>query len=73
MTLIYGQQFIDGIIITADSRASKLNPTGKYDPWKDNTQKIFRIKGHLFVSFCGDIDFAGSIISFLINEVRKNP
>ncbi len=66
MTVIYGQAFIQGIVLIADSRASKSNK-----PWADNTQKIFRLSGHLFISFCGDINFAGSIIEFLIRQIDQ--
>ena len=65
MTVIYGQEFMQGIVMIADSRASKSDK-----PWADNTQKIFRLGGHLFISFCGDIDFAGSIIEFLITQIN---
>jgi hypothetical protein len=66
MTVIYGQEVVQGIVMIADSRASKSG-----EPWADNTQKIFRLGGHLFISFCGDIDFAGSIIEFLIRQIDK--
>jgi len=71
MTLIYSQQFVQGIVLVADNRASKPIGNGKYDPWRDNTQKIFRIKEHIFISFCGDIEFAGAIIGFLIHQANE--
>ncbi|MFZ3020294.1 MAG: hypothetical protein WA051_02125 [Minisyncoccia bacterium] len=71
MTLIYSQQFLQGIVLVADSRSSKVDTAGKYDAWRDNTQKIFRIKDHTFISFCGDIEFAGVIIQFLIRQVHE--
>lgn len=73
MTVIYGQHFIDGIVMIADSRASKINADNTYDPWRDNTQKIFHLGEHLFISFCGDIGVAGSIIAFLLEQINLKP
>jgi hypothetical protein len=66
MTIIYGQEFVQGIVMIADSRASKSS-----SPWADNTQKIFHLGGNLFISFCGDIEFAGSIIECLIRRIEQ--
>lgn len=70
MTLVVGQQFFQGIVMIADSRASVLGG-GKIIPWRDNTQKIFRLQEHLFIGFAGDIEFAGSIIAFLIKQINE--
>jgi hypothetical protein len=72
MTLVVAQELFQGIVIIADSRASIMK-NGEYTPWKDNTQKIFRLYKHLFISFSGDIEFAGSIIGFLLRQVAQRP
>lgn len=72
MTIIIGQQFMGGIILISDSRASKAIGD-KFFPWKDNTQKIFRLSPEMFIGFSGDIEFAGYIIAFLIEELIKKP
>lgn len=42
-------------------------------PWKDNTQKIFILSSDLVIGFAGDIDFAGSIIGFLADQIKERP
>ena len=46
---------------------------GQFVPWNDNTQKIFHLYKHLFISFAGDIEFAGSIIAFLLRQINQRP
>ncbi len=70
MTIVIGQQYINGVILISDSRAS-MAVGGKFSPWKDNTQKIFRLSPEIFIGFSGDIEFAGYIVAFLIDEARK--
>ena len=72
MTLIAGQLFFQGLVLIADSRASTIK-NGKIVPWRDNTQKIFLLSSHLGIGFAGDIEFAGSIISFLSSQIEKRP
>lgn len=72
MTLVLGQKFFQGIVIVADSRASRII-NGRVVPWKDNVQKIFRISDHVFIAFSGDIEFASLILYFLLKEVARRP
>src|SRR3989344_1388543 len=72
MTLIAGQLFFQGLVLIADSRASTIK-NGKIVPWRDNSQKIFLLSSHLGIGFAGDIEFAGSIISFLSSQIEKRP
>jgi len=72
MTVVLGQQFLQGVILMADCRASIQNG-GSITPWRDNTQKVFFLDKHLIIGFAGDIDTAGSIIAFLGRQVHDRP
>lgn len=56
----------------ADSRSS-LDSKGNVVPWRDNTQKVFFLTQGIVVGFAGDIEFAGSILSFVAQQLVKYP
>lgn len=68
MTLVFGQQFIFGVTLMADSRTSLGG-----EPWRDNVQKIYRLSSHMYIGFAGDIDFASNILAFVFDSIEKNP
>ncbi|MES3005477.1 MAG: hypothetical protein V4664_00870 [Patescibacteria group bacterium] len=72
MTVVLGKQFLQGVVMVADCRAS-LQKDGVMVPWRDNTQKIFRLGENLYVGLAGDIEFAGDVIPFLIRQIEKRP
>ncbi|MBL1434452.1 hypothetical protein COB87_002720 [Candidatus Wolfebacteria bacterium] len=72
MTVVIGQHFFEGVIIIADSRSS-IQKNGAVVPWRDNTQKIFFLTKDIVISFAGDVEFAGAIISFLSDQINKRP
>jgi hypothetical protein len=72
MTVVIAQHFFQGLIVVADSRSSKLK-NGSWIPWRDNTQKIFFLTPSLIIAFSGDIEFAGTIISFVQRQIKIRP
>lgn len=72
MTVVIGQHFFQGIVVIADSRSS-IQRDGSAIPWRDNTQKIFFLAGNLIISFAGDVEFAGTIISFIARQIEVKP
>ena len=72
MTLVVGKQYLDGLILIAESRAS-IKKNGAFIPWRDNTQKIFPLSEDLYLGFSGDIECAGSIIGFLLQQIARRP
>jgi hypothetical protein len=70
MTVVLGQQFLQGVIVMADCRASWIDKgNGKVVAKRDITQKIFFLNDNLIIGFAGDIDTAGAIICFLSREI----
>lgn len=72
MTVVIGQHFFPGVVVIADSRSSIFRD-GLWIPWKDNTQKIFFLTSDLIISFSGDVEFAGTIISFISEQIKNKP
>ncbi|MDD5031648.1 MAG: hypothetical protein PHR36_01220 [Patescibacteria group bacterium] len=72
MTVVISQHFFQGVVVIADSRSSKQE-NGVIIPWKDNTQKIFFLTPNLIISFSGDVEFAGTIISFIAEQIKIRP
>lgn len=72
MTVVLGHHFFQGIVVVADSR-STLQKKGSIVALKDNAQKIFFLTPNIIIGFAGDIEFAGSIIPFLVQQIKIRP
>lgn len=72
MTLVAGQLFFQGIVMTADSRVTVFK-NNRIIALKDIGQKLFHFPNNIILGFCGDYDFATSILDFLSRQVEKRP
>jgi hypothetical protein len=72
MTVVLGQQFLQGVIIIADCRASWVQ-NGEIIARQDVAQKVFFLTPHLLIGFAGHIELAGELIRLLVQRVNERP
>ncbi|KPJ55353.1 hypothetical protein AMJ47_00575 [Parcubacteria bacterium DG_72] len=72
MSLVAGQLFFQGIVMTADSRVT-LFKDNKIVALKDISQKLFYLPNNIIIGFAGDFNFANNILDFLYRQVQERP